>query len=94
MTNFTKTPHFSNRDLWVDVLNHLVVTIKSLGQQREYEIYLRKLFREADKDNSECLHLDEVKTILENLNIKMEKEELKKRFDEANFLTGTKFSLF
>jgi len=77
-----------DRDLWVDVLNHLVLTIKSLGQQREYEIYLRKLFREADKDNSECLHLDEVKTILENLNIKMEKEELKKRFDEANFLTG------
>ena len=91
MTNFTKTPHFSNRDLWVDVLNHLVVTMKSLGQQREYEIYLRKQFKNADKDESGCLHLDEVKTILENLNIKMEKDELKKRFDEANFLTGTLF---
>jgi len=77
-----------DRDLWVDVLNHLVVTMKSLGQQREYEIYLRKQFKNADKDESGCLHLDEVKTILENLNIKMEKDELKKRFDEANFLTG------
>ncbi len=26
------------RDMWVDALSHLVVTIKSLGQQQEYEM--------------------------------------------------------
>ena len=26
------------RDTWVDALTHLVVTIKSLGQQQEYEL--------------------------------------------------------
>lgn len=26
------------RDLWVDVISHLIVTIRSLGQQKEYEL--------------------------------------------------------
>ncbi len=26
------------RDMWVDALSHLVVTIRSLGQQQEYEM--------------------------------------------------------
>ena len=26
------------RDLWVDTLTHLIVTIRSLGQQKEYEL--------------------------------------------------------
>ena len=52
------------RDLWVDVLNHLVVTMKNLGQQKEYEIFLRKQFRDADKDDSKCLNLDEVKNAI------------------------------
>ena len=28
----------NTRDMWVDVLTHLVVTIRSLGEQKEYEM--------------------------------------------------------
>ena len=73
-----------DRDMWVDALTHLIVTIKSLGQQKEYEIFLRKQFQNADKNKNGSLTFDEVKTLTEQLNVKMDKEDLKKLFDVAN----------
>jgi len=77
----------ADRDIWVDVVSHLVVTMKSLGQQKEYEIYLRKQFKDADANSSGCLSFNECIKVLGQLNIKMEKEQLKKLFKEANFIT-------
>ena len=61
--------------------------MKSLGQQKEYEIYLRKQFKDADANSSGCLSFNECIKVLGQLNIKMEKEQLKKLFKEANFIT-------
>ena len=72
--------NFTNRDIWVNVVSHLVVTMKSLGQQKEYEIYLRKQFKDADVNSSGCLSFNECIKVLGQLNIKMEKEQLKKLF--------------
>ena len=52
-----------------------------------YEIYLRKQFKDADANSSGCLSFNECIKVLGQLNIKMEKEQLKKLFKEANFIT-------
>ena len=33
------------RDLWVDGISHLVLTLRSLSTQKEYELYLKNAFR-------------------------------------------------
>ena len=63
-----------------------MVTIKSLGQQKEYELYLRKQYKEADKNNSGNLSFEECTQILDQLNIKMEKDELQTLFRKSNFI--------
>ena len=76
----------STRDIWVEVLSHLVATIRSLGEQKEYELFLRKKFKNADKDESGKLTLDECKKLVEELNIKMSKEDLESHFQAASFI--------
>ena len=75
-----------SKENWVNVLSHLVATIRSLGEQKEYELFLRKQFKNADKNGNGKLTLDECKKLAEELNIKMTTEELKEKFHEANFI--------
>jgi len=72
------------RDAWVDTLRHLVVTLKSLSHQKEYELFLKNKFRAADANNSGYLDYKEVKALCSGLNIKLEKEDIAERFSEAN----------
>jgi Ca2+-binding EF-hand superfamily protein len=58
------------RDMWVDALSHLVVTIRSLGEQQDYEFFLKKAFRNADKNGNGSLSFKEVKELIESLNVK------------------------
>lgn len=74
----------NTRDLWVDVLSHLVVTIRSLGQQKEYELFLKKQFQNADKNGNGSLTLDECHDLIGQLNIKMPKEDIETLFRTAN----------
>jgi len=80
----------TTRDAWVDTLTHLVVTIRSLGQQQEYEMYLKKQFQNADKNKNGSLTFDEVKTLVDQLNVKIEKEDLRRLFNAANKNKSTK----
>ena len=43
--------------------------------------FLKKQFRNADKNKSGCLTLDECKSLVEQLNIKMDKDTLKDLFN-------------
>eukprot|EP00092_Neocalanus_flemingeri_P005512 GFUD01005942.1.p1 GENE.GFUD01005942.1~~GFUD01005942.1.p1 ORF type:complete len:789 (-),score=239.22 GFUD01005942.1:53-2419(-) len=72
------------RDTWVDAIKHLIVTLKSLSHQKEYELYLKNQFRKADSNNSGYLDFEEAKDLCKSLNIKLEKEDLRNLFNEAN----------
>jgi len=72
------------RDVWVETIKHLVITLKSLSHQKEYELFLKNKFRAADANKSGYLNFEETKDLCKGLNIQLEKEELKKLFNEAN----------
>jgi len=72
------------RDMWVDALRHLIVTLVSLSNQKEYELYLKNQFRKADANGSGHLDFSETKELCNSLNIKLSREDFKKLFDAAN----------
>ena len=45
---------------------------------------MKTQFKKADANNSGNLNFDEVKDLCKTLNIKLEKEEMKKLFNEVN----------
>ncbi|XP_040566221.1 1-phosphatidylinositol 4,5-bisphosphate phosphodiesterase delta-1 isoform X4 [Lepeophtheirus salmonis] len=78
----------NTRNIWADTLSHMISTLHSLGEQKKYELFLREKFRNADKNNSNCLSFKEVRDLIEDLNVKMDKGELKSLFEEANGTQG------
>lgn len=72
------------RDVWVEALSHLIVTLKSLSHQKEYELFLKEKFRMADVNRSGYLDINETRDLCKLLNIKLDKDEIKTLFDEAN----------
>ncbi|XP_042209036.1 1-phosphatidylinositol 4,5-bisphosphate phosphodiesterase delta-4-like isoform X2 [Homarus americanus] len=72
------------RDAWVSGLSHLVQSVKSLHEEKQYDVWLRKQFVEADKDNNGSLNFNECCSLLKQLNIKMDKTHAKKLFNQAN----------
>ena len=72
------------RDYWVSALSHLVKTIRDLGEQRDYELFLKKAFQKADKNGNKKLSFKEIKELMESLNIKMGKDHLEGMFVAAN----------
>jgi Ca2+-binding EF-hand superfamily protein len=72
------------RDVWVETIKHLVITLKSLSHQKEYELFLKNKFRAADANKSGYLNFEETKDLCKGLNIKLDKEDLKNLFNEAN----------
>ena len=78
------------RDMWVDALTHLIVTIRSLGEQKDYEMFLKKAFQRADKNGNGKLSYKEVKDLIESLNVKLDKEVLDSLFIAANERKATR----
>jgi len=74
----------ATRDAWVEGLGHIIITLKSLCAQKEYELFLKENFRKADVNKSGYLDFKEVYNLCSLLNIEMAKHELKKLFDECN----------
>ncbi|KAK4328303.1 hypothetical protein Pmani_001287 [Petrolisthes manimaculis] len=72
------------RDAWVSGLAYLVQSVKVLHEERQYDVWLRKQFEEADKDNNGSLNFNECCALLKQLNIKMDKIHAKKLFNQAN----------
>ncbi|XP_066957865.1 1-phosphatidylinositol 4,5-bisphosphate phosphodiesterase delta-4-like isoform X5 [Macrobrachium rosenbergii] len=72
------------RDAWVTGLSHLIQSVKSLYEEKQYDVWLREQFNEADKDNNGSLNFDECSALLKQLNIKMDKSHAKKLFNQAN----------
>ncbi|XP_050703506.1 1-phosphatidylinositol 4,5-bisphosphate phosphodiesterase delta-4-like isoform X2 [Eriocheir sinensis] len=73
-----------DRDAWVTGLGHLVQSVQSLHQEKQYDVWLRRQFQEADKDNNESLNFAECCVLLKQLNIKMDKTHARKLFNQAN----------
>ena len=72
------------RNLWFEVLQELIESMKEVEYQKEYEMYLRKVFTEADISKNGYLFLNEFSLLLRQLNIHMDEEEIEKIFNEAN----------
>lgn len=72
------------RDTWVSGLTHLVQSVKTLHEEKQYDVWLRKQFEEADKDDNGSLNFNECCNLLKQLNIKMDKTHAKKLFNQAN----------
>ena len=72
------------RDCWVNAIRHSIGCLSSLGNQKEYELFLKEKFRKADTNKSGYLSFGEIKKLARTLNIKIEESILKKVFDEAN----------
>jgi len=72
------------RNLWVDAISHLILTLRSLSYQKEYELFLKSAFRKADENSSGFLNIDEVKDLCKVLNIKMERDKMVQLFNQAN----------
>ena len=58
--------------------------LKEVEYQKEYEMYLRKVFTEADISKNGYLFLNEFSLLLRQLNIYMNEEDIEKIFNEAN----------
>jgi len=76
------------RNLWVDSISHIVLLLRSMTNQKDYELYLKKQFKSADDNESGYLNFDEVKDLCRQLNIKMDKEDMLRLFDLANTNKG------
>ena len=76
------------RNTWVDVIQHLVVAMQSLDEEKKFKMYLRKQFKNADKNGDGALSLDECQELVAQLNIKFPEERVKKMFEEADFLSN------
>jgi len=72
------------RDELVNLLNHLLMTLRSLEEQKKYEKFLRSKFDQADKNGSGEISLDECASLIDELNIKLPKGELERLFSDAN----------
>ena len=68
---------------------HSKIIFAQVEYQKEYEMYLRDQFIAADKSKNGFLFLNEFATLLKQLNINMEEEEIEKVFEEANTDKGT-----
>jgi len=77
-------PDQETRDAWVSVLNHIIFMLKSLSTQKEYEMFLKKKFKTADKNHSGTLSFNETVDLVKLLNVKLSKEVLLKLFNECN----------
>ena len=74
----------NTRDHWVSALSHLIKTIRDLGEQKDYELFLKKAFQKADKNGNKKLSFKEIKELMDSLNVKVDKAFLEGMFDAAN----------
>ena len=74
------------RNIWVDVIQHLVVAMQSLDEEKKFKMYLKKQFKNADKDGNGNLSFEECLDLVGQLNIKLPEERIRRMFDEADFL--------
>ncbi|XP_049782915.1 1-phosphatidylinositol 4,5-bisphosphate phosphodiesterase eta-2-like isoform X1 [Schistocerca cancellata] len=69
---------------WVVGLRHIITVIKGLQQGQRFERWLKQQFQEADEDENGSLNFEECLRLLKQLNVKMVKSEVKKKFEIAN----------
>lgn len=62
----------------------MIIWYEAKSIEAGYELWLRKMFNEADSDKNECLTFKETLKLLFKLNIDIDEAEVKKLFDEAN----------
>ena len=77
-------PNEATRDIWFNVLEELIESMKEVEYQKEYEMYLRRIFNEADISKNGFLFLNEFTLLLKQLNIDLDEDDVKKVFNEAN----------
>ena len=76
----------SVRNTWVDVIQHLVVAMKSLDEEKKFKLFLKRQFKNADKDGSGSLSFEECQNVISQLNIQFDQATVKSMFEKADFL--------
>ena len=76
----------SIRNTWANVIQHLIVAMKSLDEEKKFKLFLKRQFKNADKDGSGCLSFEECQDLISQLNIKFPADKVKALFNEADFL--------
>ena len=62
--------------------------MQSLDEEKKFKMYLRKQFKNADKNGDGTLSFEECQELVGQLNIKFPEEKVKKMFEEADFLSN------
>lgn len=73
------------RDAWIRGLNHLLAICKSSQKELEYDRWLKEQVRNADVNNNGSLNFEECLTLLNQLNVSMDRKDAQRLFDESNF---------
>ena len=72
------------RDQWVDSITRTLLVVQDMCAKKEYELYLNKLFKNADKDQDQRLAFSECLEFIKEIGIQIETEELSKVFGNAS----------
>ncbi|KAK3912705.1 1-phosphatidylinositol 4,5-bisphosphate phosphodiesterase delta-3-A [Frankliniella fusca] len=70
--------------VWVRAIRQAMTMMQDLNQDSRFDLWLRNQFVAADRDNSGSLKFNECLPLLQRLNIKLSKEEVRRIFDEAD----------
>lgn len=88
--------HRDNANIWLGIIfflnqfPHIFIVLGATIQNRFYSRFLRKHFQDADKNRNKCLNFDEVRDLVEALNVKLETGKLLKLFHAANHKKAVK----
>lgn len=77
-------PNEKTAETWVNGLLQVVAQYKSVEYKHNYQIWLKKQFRKADKDFNKALSFSECLSLLKQLNIEVEEKDAKRLFNESN----------
>ncbi|EFX81685.1 hypothetical protein DAPPUDRAFT_317364 [Daphnia pulex] len=70
--------------LWLSTLKRLVCIVRSVHHENQYWIWLRLQFRKADKDRTGALTFQQVRDLLERINVKLSRKYAKDLFNAVN----------
>ena len=77
-------PDTLTRDTWFEVFNKIIDAMKDVGNQKEIEDYIKKLFNDADLDQNGRIDLVEFTRLLEGMKYKLDKDDIENLFDYAH----------
>lgn len=70
-------------DVWVQGLAYFLAKQKGMESEQTIEAWLRRTFRQADKDRSDTLNFEETLSLVGKLNMHINEQDARNHFDEC-----------